>query len=356
MRHNVEIGQKKGEVSGGKTLAATRSSPTGCRPGTSTRSRSAVSTGTNELSTDPSNISAAVQEFLHPDVEAPQRRPRRRWGGSCKLEERPSPKSISVVVLNGNGKPGAAANTSYLLGQKGYRVLGPPQGFQANAPKRVFRTQIYYNGKAKATTCGGAGLGPLQLVRREAAAEEPGPADPRQRREGAGRRRPDVHGPAHADPGRPHPGAAGAVRAGRQGGHAPGRAPGGRVEGRLPAPDPDGARTDVDAQHRDPVPGIQARRREDRSLHVRKERERVLGHPGGEVGRCAGARRQEPQRSDQGPAVRPLLQRAAPAHGRPERRRRELLGREHAHSTRCRTRRCSRSPRASSRSTSRLGA
>ena len=33
-----------------------------------------------------------------------------------------------------------------------------------------------------------------------------------------------------------------------------------------------------------------------------------------------------------------------------------LLGREHAPSTRCRTRRCSRSPRASSPSTSRLGA
>ena len=54
------------------------------------------------------------------------------------------------MVLNGNGKPGAAANTSYLLSQKGYRIHGPPEGFQANAPKRAFRTKIYYNGKAKA--------------------------------------------------------------------------------------------------------------------------------------------------------------------------------------------------------------
>src|SRR5439155_20849448 len=59
----------------------------------------------------------------------------------------------SVVVLNGNGKAGAAANTSYLLAQKGHRVLSPPQGFQANAPGRwtsSFRTQIFYQGKAKA--------------------------------------------------------------------------------------------------------------------------------------------------------------------------------------------------------------
>jgi hypothetical protein len=57
---------------------------------------------------------------------------------------------VALVVLNGNGRPGAAANTSFLLSQKGYRVGQPPEGFQANAPERVFRTQIYYQGKAKA--------------------------------------------------------------------------------------------------------------------------------------------------------------------------------------------------------------
>ena len=38
--------------------------------------------GTNELSTDPSNISAAVQEFLHPDVDAPAKATATALGGS----------------------------------------------------------------------------------------------------------------------------------------------------------------------------------------------------------------------------------------------------------------------------------
>ena len=149
MRHNVEIGQKKGELSG-KDLASYAFFAYGLPSGNFNQVKIGGLVGTNELSTDPSNISAAVQEFLHPDVDAPAKATATALGRKLKSKNGPSPKTISVVVLNGNGKPGAAANTSYLLSQKGYRVLGPPQGFQANAPKRVFRTQIYYNGKAKA--------------------------------------------------------------------------------------------------------------------------------------------------------------------------------------------------------------
>ena len=149
MRNNVEIGQRKGEISGG-TLLSYAFFAYGLPSGNFNQVKIGGLTGTNELSTDPSYIQAAVQEFLHPDVEAPQKATATALGRKLRSKNGPSPKDISVVVLNGNGKPGAAANTSYLLGQKGYRVLGPPQGFQANAPKREFRTQIYYQGKAKA--------------------------------------------------------------------------------------------------------------------------------------------------------------------------------------------------------------
>ena len=91
--------------------------------------------GTNELTTDTSNIQTAVEEFQHPDVEASEKATARalnRPGRSRRSA--PSPRDVSVVVLNGNGKAGAAANTSYLLAQKGYRVSQPPEGFQANAP------------------------------------------------------------------------------------------------------------------------------------------------------------------------------------------------------------------------------
>ena len=149
MTHNVEVGQKKGEVSGGKLLSYAAFAY-GLPSGNFDQVKIEGLTGTNELSTDPSNIQAAVQEFLHPDVEAPEKATATALGRKLRSKNGPNPKDISVVVLNGNGKPGAAANTSYLLGQKGYRVYGPPDGFQANAPKRVFRTKIYYNGKAKA--------------------------------------------------------------------------------------------------------------------------------------------------------------------------------------------------------------
>jgi LCP family protein required for cell wall assembly len=110
--------------------------------------------GTNELTTATSNIDEAIAEFTHPDVEAPEKAADQVIPGlRKKTKAAPSPKNVSVVVLNGNGQPGAAANTSFLLSQKGYRVIQPPEGFQANAPgrwSRSFRTQIFYQGKAKA--------------------------------------------------------------------------------------------------------------------------------------------------------------------------------------------------------------
>ena len=109
-------------------------------------------TGTNELSTATENIETAIAEFVHPDVEAPGKATDQVLPGQRKKKKKsaPNPKDVSLVVLNGNGQPGAAANTSFLLAQKGYRVGQPPDGFQANAPARAFRTQIYYQGKAKA--------------------------------------------------------------------------------------------------------------------------------------------------------------------------------------------------------------
>ena len=112
-------------------------------------------TGTNELSTSTTNIDDAVAEFVHPDVEASEKATDQVLPGQLKRKKQaaPSPKDVSLVVLNGNGQPGAAANTGFLLSQKGYRIGQPPDGFQANAPgrwARTFRTQIFYQGKKKA--------------------------------------------------------------------------------------------------------------------------------------------------------------------------------------------------------------
>jgi hypothetical protein len=51
-----------------------------------------------------------------------------------------------MVVLNGNGITGSAANASYLLSRRGYRTLPPPEGVLANAPKPwTLRTRVYFD-------------------------------------------------------------------------------------------------------------------------------------------------------------------------------------------------------------------
>ena len=100
------------------------------------------------LRTDPSNVSSAVEEFQTPDVDAGEKataaalgqRPRVRGVGAA-----PPAGRTSIVVLNGNGVTGSAANASYLLSRRGYRTFQPPEGVLANAPARVFRTQVFFD-------------------------------------------------------------------------------------------------------------------------------------------------------------------------------------------------------------------
>ena len=90
MRHNVEIGQKKGELSG-RDLASYAFFAYGLPSGNFDQVKIGGLVGTNELSTDPSNISAAVQEFLHPDVDAPAKATATALGQEVQVEERPEP-------------------------------------------------------------------------------------------------------------------------------------------------------------------------------------------------------------------------------------------------------------------------
>jgi LCP family protein required for cell wall assembly len=154
MAKNMQVGQAGGKgISAGKLHSYARFAYE-VPSGNFIQVKIAGLTGTNELTTATSNIETAIEEFTHPDVKAPEKATDQVLPGRHKRSRSaPSPKNVSVVVLNGNGQPGAAANTGYLLAQKGYRVISPPEGFQANAPgrwNRAFRTQIFYRGKAKA--------------------------------------------------------------------------------------------------------------------------------------------------------------------------------------------------------------
>jgi LCP family protein required for cell wall assembly len=91
-----------------------------------------------------SDIQAAVEQFQNPDVQAPKDANTAALGQKVK-QTAPPPSSVSVTVLNGNGVQGAAAGASYLLQQRGYQTLTPPNNLQADAPAQTFHSKIYYD-------------------------------------------------------------------------------------------------------------------------------------------------------------------------------------------------------------------
>ncbi|HEX3454111.1 MAG TPA: LCP family protein [Gaiellaceae bacterium] len=103
-------------------------------------------TGSSSLSAPTSDVQAAVHGFLTPNLKQQKDANTVALGGKVKQPKvvAPKPAQTTIVVLNGNGVPGAAADASFRLGQRGYHMLQPPNGQAANAPAQVFHTQIYY--------------------------------------------------------------------------------------------------------------------------------------------------------------------------------------------------------------------
>jgi LCP family protein required for cell wall assembly len=106
-------------------------------------------TGYAELSTDPSNITAAVRDFVQPDVSSPEKA-RDVTLGIKRRTTVVRPARVTVSVLNGNGIQGSAANAAYVLGQRGYKIVLPPQGRPVNAPtQNYFNTTVVYDASQK---------------------------------------------------------------------------------------------------------------------------------------------------------------------------------------------------------------
>ena len=104
-------------------------------------------TGYAELTAPQSAIQQAVEEFESPDVGVAKLANATALGTKIKSKT-PSPQKTTVTVLNGNGVAGAAANAGYLLAQRGYLMVLPPNGLAPNAPTTpYFHSQIYYDAK-----------------------------------------------------------------------------------------------------------------------------------------------------------------------------------------------------------------
>jgi LCP family protein required for cell wall assembly len=146
---NVEVAQGGGKDVTLKTVLRYAALAYGLPPGHVFQSRIDGLEGFSDLTTAPENIQRAVREFRNPDVESPRKATAVALGE--KLRQRvPPPRETSVIVLNGNGVEGSASTASYLLGQRGYQMLVPPNGLPANAPSYdYFRTQVYFDPKVK---------------------------------------------------------------------------------------------------------------------------------------------------------------------------------------------------------------
>ena len=147
VRKNVKIGKGGNQALDPGEIRAWAFFALQLPPGRVFQSKIEGLSGYNQLTTDPSNIQAAVEEFQSPDIDAPEKATAAALGQRPRLKNAnaPPPARTGVVVLNGNGITGSAANASYLLGRRGYRTLPPPEGVLANAPSKVFRTQVYFD-------------------------------------------------------------------------------------------------------------------------------------------------------------------------------------------------------------------
>ena len=101
--------------------------------------------GYAELSTDSSNVAAAVHDFVSPDIEAPKQ------ATAVALNEKvheaaPKPQNTTVATLNGNGVLGDAARARFEIGQQGYKTVLPPPNATGDAPRsRYFPSYVYFD-------------------------------------------------------------------------------------------------------------------------------------------------------------------------------------------------------------------
>ena len=146
---NIEVAQGGGRDVSAKTVLSYAVLAYSLPPGHVFQSRIEGLEGFSDLTTSSENISAAVRQWANPDVDSPKKATAVALGEKVKVKAPPA-KETSVTVLNGNGVTGSASNASYLLGQRGYPILTPPNGIPANAPNfSFFRTTVYFDPSQK---------------------------------------------------------------------------------------------------------------------------------------------------------------------------------------------------------------
>jgi LCP family protein required for cell wall assembly len=142
---NVEVAQGGGADVDGRTVLSYALFAYGLPRGRVFQTRIEGLEGVSDLTTDSENITRAISTFTHPDVESSEKATAVALGEKRKSRA-PAPRATTITVQNGNGVTGSASTAGYLLRQRSYQVLTPPNGLPANAPSfDYFRTKIYFD-------------------------------------------------------------------------------------------------------------------------------------------------------------------------------------------------------------------
>ncbi len=159
IKRNIDVG---GNPSGGTVLEYARLAAT-LPPGHVLQVTVNNITGYSDLTASSQSIATAVNEFTNPNVGVAKVANATALNIKIKTTAPPANKT-TVLTLNGNGVPGAAANGSYLLGQRGYLTVEPPNGAEPNAPvQNYFHTKIYYDASQPAAEAAAKALQNLIL-------------------------------------------------------------------------------------------------------------------------------------------------------------------------------------------------
>jgi len=148
--HNTEVAQGGGRNVSFKTVLSYALFAFGLPAGHIFQAKLEGLEGYADLTTSQQNVNSAVQEFLHPDVDSPDKATDVALGVRAKVKAPPASQT-TVTVLNGNGVPGSASQAGTLLNQRGYQILTPPNGIAANAPTfTYFRSRVFFDPKQRA--------------------------------------------------------------------------------------------------------------------------------------------------------------------------------------------------------------
>jgi len=158
---NVEVGVGGGGELSGKTVLSYALFAYRLPSGHFFQTQIQGLTGYSDLRTNTSNIQAAVQDWLTPDVGEANAAANVALGRKVKTAT-PPPVQTTVTILNGNGVAGSAGDAGYLLAQRGYQITQPPANATGNAPSfGYFHTTVYWNPLVKGSKAAAAAVAKL---------------------------------------------------------------------------------------------------------------------------------------------------------------------------------------------------